>query len=239
MFCKINLNFDKFQLFKIPQTILRILSSILLQVSLNKEIEKSVKVLTFLRNQKGSSANIRGKYINVVLCSMQLLAPAATMVSYIISTTQDPELSQIIKTFVTLSFIVNIDDMFAATLPSELSANFKELNKSGLLKISENQNTLPMILRRLGVSFCSICKFNTFPKIPDSDLTDELVKQIQKQYLEDKQRPSFCRVLIDSVIEIITNVYYFIIFNIWVIFFQYFGGAFVIVTQIAGVIYTY
>jgi len=60
------------------------------------------------------------------------------MVSYIISTTQDPELSQIIKTFVTLSFIVNIDDMFAATLPSELSANFKELNKSGLLKISEN-----------------------------------------------------------------------------------------------------
>jgi hypothetical protein len=50
-------------------------------------------------------------------------------------------LSQITKAFVTLGFVVGIDDMFASTLPETARDNMEKLNASGTLKLKKDYNT--------------------------------------------------------------------------------------------------
>jgi len=55
--------------------------------------------------------------------------------------TQESILSQITKAFVTLGFVVGIDDMFASTLPETARDNMEKLNASGTLKLKKDYNT--------------------------------------------------------------------------------------------------
>ena len=66
---------------------MRILCSMLIQMSLNKELTKSMKMLTFLKYQRRLKGNIRGRYINILLSSMQIIASFATQLTFMLQVT--------------------------------------------------------------------------------------------------------------------------------------------------------
>jgi len=65
-------------MFSTVHVALRIICSILIQMALNKELVKSMKMLTYLKQVRRKDDNSRGRYINIVLCSMQILASFGT-----------------------------------------------------------------------------------------------------------------------------------------------------------------
>ena len=78
------LDFTGFNLknFTPMHTIMRIVCSIFLQLSLNKDLKPTAKMLTFLKRQRGSSKNLRGRYVNLMLCFMQITAPLMTQIFF-------------------------------------------------------------------------------------------------------------------------------------------------------------
>ena len=54
----------------------------------------------------------------------------------------------ITKDYATLAFVLNIDNMFAMTLPAEVKANAKKVNQLNLLKMGKDYNTYKMIYQR-------------------------------------------------------------------------------------------
>ena len=102
---------------------------ILMTMKFSKELYNATKMLTFLKRMKGSANHVRGRFINIMLSSMQIIAPTITVVSLVVNITQQSALSQITKAYVTLMFVVNIDDMFSPSLPSEVRTNAKILNE--------------------------------------------------------------------------------------------------------------
>ena len=80
-------------------------------------------MLTYLKRMKGSANHVRGRFINILLASMQIVAPSITVISLAVNITQQSALSQITKAYVTLSLVVNIDDMFSPGLPDEVRDN--------------------------------------------------------------------------------------------------------------------
>lgn len=55
----------------------------------------------------------------------------------------------ITKDYATLAFVLNIDNMFAMTLPAEVKANAKKVNKLNLLKMGKDYNTYKLIYHRV------------------------------------------------------------------------------------------
>jgi hypothetical protein len=96
----------------------------------SKELYSATKMLTYLKRMKGNANHTRGRFINIMLSSMQIMAPICTVLSLVINITQSSALSQIVKAYVTLSFIVSIDDMFSAALPVEVRENAEIINKN-------------------------------------------------------------------------------------------------------------
>ena len=72
-----------------------------------------------------------------------------TVISLVVNITQQSALSQITKAYVTLSLVVNIDDMFSPSLPADVRANASILNKSKTLKLSEDHNSYSLIFYRM------------------------------------------------------------------------------------------
>ena len=66
---------------------------------------------------KGNRDNNKGRVMNVILCSMQLLAPLMANASLMITMGQEDLFSMIIKSYVTMGAICQIANQFAATLP--------------------------------------------------------------------------------------------------------------------------
>ena len=54
----------------------------------------------------------------------------------------------LIKTFVTLMLLTNIDKLFVKVLPREIVNNSELLNKSGLLKMTIDNNTCRKLVKR-------------------------------------------------------------------------------------------
>lgn len=63
---------------------MRIICSLLIQLSLNKELTKSLRMLTFLKYQRRFKGNVHGRYINIMLSSMQILASFATQATFML-----------------------------------------------------------------------------------------------------------------------------------------------------------
>ena len=105
------------------------------------ELNKAVKMYTFLKRQKGSTKHLKGRFINLFLATCQIVGPIVLQTSLIIVITQEPVLSQITKAFVTLGFVVGIDDMFASTLPEAASDNVEKLNEKSPLILKKDYNT--------------------------------------------------------------------------------------------------
>ena len=55
--------------------------------------------------------------MNVLICSMQLVTPIVAIVALMILMGQDSELQNIVKNYVTIGFILHIDNMFADNFP--------------------------------------------------------------------------------------------------------------------------
>jgi len=66
---------------------------------------------------------------------MQIIASLAVFASLVINMGQEAKLPLVVKTYVALGFLINIDNLFCKTLPSDIEANARSLNASGLLKI--------------------------------------------------------------------------------------------------------
>jgi hypothetical protein len=125
--------FENFQPFKYTSTFIRIMAVILMTLDYSKELYTAIKMLTFLKRQKGFSSRRkkmwqRGGCINISLSLMQLSVPFITVISLIIKITQENNAGQITKAFVALSIVVKIDDMFSSSLPRDVRENAKRLN---------------------------------------------------------------------------------------------------------------
>jgi hypothetical protein len=82
------LDFDNFSDFQIYKTFMRIFMPMLSVMQMHGEMKTASKMLTFLKRQRGLVGNERGRFINIGLASMQILAPIATIVSIVINITQ-------------------------------------------------------------------------------------------------------------------------------------------------------
>ena len=85
-----------------------------------------------------------------------MLVPIFTQITLIIDIIQQDTVAQITKSFVALKIVVEIDDMFAKSLPKEILQNAFYLNSQSKLKISEDNNTTTKILKRM--------RFENFPQ---------------------------------------------------------------------------
>ena len=77
-FSKAFMGFNSFQTFDVYKTSLRVICAALLQMSLQGDINTNMRMLVFLKRQLGSRKHLRGRFINIALISMQLIASILT-----------------------------------------------------------------------------------------------------------------------------------------------------------------
>lgn len=129
-------------------TCLRMVSALLLQQTLFKDLNLQVKMLTFLKRMKGTRKHSKGRFINFLLCSMNIINPIMALFALMITMGQEKKMGSITKSFVTIGFIMNIDNMFASTLPKEIKDNQVALNKKKI-PIGKDYNSYRLIFQRM------------------------------------------------------------------------------------------
>lgn len=97
-------------------------------------------MLAFLKRMKLAPNNSRGRFVNIIVSIMQLMPPIISLVCLMISITQEKTLGMITKDYVTLAFILSIDNIFSGLIPAEIKKNREMLNASGLLKMGKDNN---------------------------------------------------------------------------------------------------
>jgi len=70
------------------------------------------------------------------------------LLSLMISIGQEGNLGSITKDYVTIAFVLSIDNMFAGCLPDDIKLNAKKLNGSKVLKMGKDYNTYKLIWKR-------------------------------------------------------------------------------------------
>ena len=78
------------------------------------EVKQSMRIMRYLKHSKNSE----NKLLNVLLCSMQIIAPLEAEIVLQIAIAQVESLSMIIKGFVALGFVIKVDDMLSETFPA-------------------------------------------------------------------------------------------------------------------------
>jgi len=109
------------------------------------EVKQALSIFRYLKYVKTAKGGKRGRFINIFICLMQIISPIYTEIILQISISQTKQLSMIIKSFVALGFVINIDDMFAENFPQEIKSTAKTLE----LQIGQDQNTFKKIRKRL------------------------------------------------------------------------------------------
>ena len=105
-------------------------------------------MLTYLKQQK-IKKHVNLRFINIIICSMQIITPLAAYIAFVITVGQEPKFSMIIKSFVTLGFMTTVDNLFIMNFPKEIIKNAITLNQSGSLKLGEDHNTFQRIFARI------------------------------------------------------------------------------------------
>ena len=67
--------FNAVQPFNKYHTTLRIIVPVLMATSLGKDLNQAIKMFTFLKRSKGSANNSKGRFINMMLASCQIIGP--------------------------------------------------------------------------------------------------------------------------------------------------------------------
>jgi hypothetical protein len=70
------------------------------------------------------------------------------LLALMVSIGQEGNLGAITKDYVTIAFVLNIDNMFAGFLPDDVKTNAKKLNSSKVLKMGKDYNTYKLIWKR-------------------------------------------------------------------------------------------
>lgn len=145
VFFLIDIGFTKFSPPTKESNAIRIICSLLLHMIIYGEVKQALSVLRYLKFVKTAKGGKRGRFINILLCSMQMISPFVTEGVLILAIGQTAELSMIIKSFVALGFVTKIDDMFSENFPVEI----KETAANLVLVIGKDQNTNKKIFKRL------------------------------------------------------------------------------------------
>jgi hypothetical protein len=124
---------------------IRIICSLLLHMIIYGEVKQALNILRYLKFVKTAKGGKRGRFINVLLCSMQMISPFVTETVLILAIGQTYQLSMIIKSFVALGFVTKIDDMFSENFPDEIKDGAASIH----LIIGKDQNTTKRIWTRL------------------------------------------------------------------------------------------
>ena len=124
---------------------IRIICSLLLHMIIYGEVKQALNVLRYLKFVKTAKGGKRGRLINIILCSMQMISPFVTETVLILAIGQTGSLSMIIKSFVALGFVTKIDDMFSENFPAEIKETASDL----VLIIGKYQNTYKKIFKRI------------------------------------------------------------------------------------------
>lgn len=103
----------------------------------------------FLKRMKGNSKNLKGRTINILIISMQIISPIVVNIVNWVTLSQESTFAGMINGYVALGFILTIDDLFQDIFPQVLKDNVDNLNESGLLVMSEDNNTAQKLIRRL------------------------------------------------------------------------------------------
>ena len=98
---------------------------------------------------KGSKKNLKGRFVNILLCSMKMVHPMFLLATLILTNGQEEKFSMIIKSFVTLSMIATVDQKFADSLPKSIKENAKKINELKLLTLGKDNNTTKKLFRML------------------------------------------------------------------------------------------
>ena len=109
----------------------------------------SQKMLTYLKRMKGNKKNLKGRFINILLCSMRMVHPILLLLTLIITNGQEEKFSMIIKSFVTLSTMATVDQKFVATFPPSVRENAKKINQLKLLTLGKDNNTTKRLFKML------------------------------------------------------------------------------------------
>lgn len=73
-------------------TVLRVIVPVLMAMKVGGELNKALKVFTFLKRQKGSRKHLKGRFINLFLAMCQILGPFCLQTSLIIVISQEASL---------------------------------------------------------------------------------------------------------------------------------------------------
>lgn len=139
---------DAFQPVDVNLTIVRILLCLLLQQSCLSELKKASEILVCLKRMKGSKQNVRGRTINIVIISLQIINNICVCILSIIYFCQEKTFFGMIKGYSALTMILTIDNMFQDIFPLQAKQIVHQLNKQGMLTMSRDHNTTKSVINR-------------------------------------------------------------------------------------------
>ena len=64
---------DNFQPFYNFYTAIRLITVWLMQMTLFEGMQSSLKMLTYLKRMKGNRKNLKGRFVNIIICSLKLI----------------------------------------------------------------------------------------------------------------------------------------------------------------------
>jgi hypothetical protein len=124
---------------------IRLICCLLLHMIILPEVRRALKLLRYLKYVKTAAGGKRGRMINILLCIMQMSSPIFAEMVLILAVAKNPELQMIIKSFVALGFVINIDNLFSESFPKEI----KDTAEDVVLKIGKDQNSLAKLKSRI------------------------------------------------------------------------------------------
>ena len=106
---------------------IRLICTMLVHIKIYEEVQQALYMLRYLKYVKTAKGGKRGRLLNIVLCLLQMASPFFTEFVLILSISQTFETIMIIKSFVALMFVVNVDNQFSDGFPKEIKSVSKDI----------------------------------------------------------------------------------------------------------------
>ena len=143
----------------------------------------------------------------------------------------------ITKAFVALLFVTNIDDTLAGSFPQDVIDNADNLNDSDIMTIGKDQNSFKKIFQRLyRICKCTEIAQEEATEYNFDDPYDQklYVRDNIKEKIKMSKRTNACSEIFYSIMDIMVNIWYYFLFNLHILVYNYFGGFIVIIIQAVG-----
>ena len=137
-----------FQPLEMMPTSIRVLSAILLHRSEYAKLQYSIKFLTYLKRERDVN-RARQKWVTLLVLTMKIIAPIIAIITLMITAGQEPSANNLIKNYVTIGLIMNIESIFSDSIPRDVHEIVKRINTEGGLLIPPDENTWKHSLDRI------------------------------------------------------------------------------------------